>query len=84
MSKRGRDRSGFDLEALAKPTDGLQRLRDRAGVVSALYTAAMLDGDVTTHLLLREVGRTHPLSRTMAERIDTLRRWASGRTVSAR
>lgn len=43
MSKRGRDRSGFDLEALAKPTDGLQRLRDRAGVVHSRFAGRRRD-----------------------------------------
>lgn len=36
-----------------------------------------------TQHLLQEIAKTRPLSIVMAERIATLRQWASSRTVSA-
>lgn len=83
LGKRDLDPGGFDLAALSEASAGFSGSEIEQVVVSALYTAASLDGEVTTHLLLREVERTHPLSRTMAERIEALRRWARDRTVSA-
>lgn len=83
LSKRGLAAADFDLRPLGEATAGFSGSEIEQVVVSALYTAASLQGEVTTHLLLREVERTHPLSHTMAERIEALRRWARNRTVSA-
>ena len=34
-------------------------------------------------LLHEEIGRTHPLSETMAEKVTALRQWAQGRAARA-
>jgi len=52
-------------------------------IVSGLYTAFSVKTALSTELLLAELAATRPLSRTMQERLDDLRNWASKRTVSA-
>jgi hypothetical protein len=51
--------------------------------VSALYAAFAAGGDVTTELIVREIGATRPLSVVRAEEVASLRPWASTRTVPA-
>jgi len=52
-------------------------------VVSALYDAFSSHGELSTAIILDELSRTHPLSRTMGEQLDALRDWARDRTVPA-
>ncbi len=51
--------------------------------MSGLYAAFAAGTTLTTPLMVSEIGRTRPLSRTMAERLTELRAWASDRTVAA-
>lgn len=52
-------------------------------VVDSLYRAFQQDREPTTEDLLESVNRTTPLSKTMPERIQSLREWARGRAVPA-
>ena len=52
-------------------------------IVSALYTAFAGRRSLSGELLIKEIGRTRPLSVTMAERIQALREWAKDRAVFA-
>ncbi len=52
-------------------------------IVSALYTAFSENASLTTEIVLEEVRKTCPLSKTCFEHIQALRKWAEGRTVSA-
>ena len=83
LRKRKQDISRFDLVALAQATDGFSGAEIEETVVAGLYTAFAGGGELTTDSLLSEIQRTHPLSRTMSERLDALRQWASDRTVAA-
>ena len=86
LKKRSQDVAAFDLDALVAATDGFSGAEIEQAVVAALYTAfAGFAGGraLTSDLLLAEVASTQPLSRTMAERVDAIRDWAAGRTVSA-
>jgi hypothetical protein len=51
-------------------------------VVSALYTAQANNAPLANVHILGEIQKTRPLSVVMAERIESLRQWASGRTVA--
>jgi hypothetical protein len=52
-------------------------------VVSALYTAFSNGGPVDTAAIAHEIAATNPLSITMHEKVDAMRRWAEGRAVRA-
>jgi SpoVK/Ycf46/Vps4 family AAA+-type ATPase len=83
LSRRGYDPSLFDLRRLAETTDGFSGAEIEQVVVAALYAAFSKGGPLTMNLLLTESRKTRPLTKTRAEYIQTLRRWAKERTVSA-
>jgi len=83
LTRRGRDPRRFDLAGLAAATEGFSGAEIEQVIVSALYTAFSNSGPLSTDLLLEECKRTLPLSKTRAEHVEFLRRWAKGRTVSA-
>ena len=83
LRKRKQDVGRFDLAALAGATEGFSGAEIEETVVAGLYTAFSGGVELTSELLLTEIRRTRPLSRTMAERLDALRQWASDRTVAA-
>lgn len=73
----------FDLTELAAASEGFSGAELEQAVVAALYAAKARNIEVEQKLLLSEMQRTVPLSVLMAERLQTLRQWAKGRTVSA-
>jgi hypothetical protein len=83
LELRGHDPADFDLRALAERARGFSGSELEQVVVSAQYAAFATGGGITAAALDAEIGRTKPLAVTMAERIEALRRWARGRTVSA-
>ncbi|NBR28769.1 MAG: ATPase, partial [Betaproteobacteria bacterium] len=52
-------------------------------VVAAIYEALSEKKPLSTEHIAGEIGRTRPLSVVMAEKVEALRAWAAGRTVSA-
>ncbi len=83
LKNRRQDPSGFDLDALARASAGFSGAEIEQVVVSSLLTAFASETLPSTESLIREVELTVPLSRTMAERIESMRSWAKGRAVSA-
>jgi len=83
LRKRGFKTKAFDLDGLAQLADGFSGAEIEQVVVAGAYTAFADGSPLTTELLLREAASTQPLSRTRAEEMDALRRWARERTVSA-
>jgi SpoVK/Ycf46/Vps4 family AAA+-type ATPase len=83
LSKRGQEAERFDLPGLGAATEGFSGSEIEQVIVAGLYTAFTEKGELSTDGLLREVAATRPLSRMMAEKIQTLRAWAEGRTVRA-
>ncbi|MFO0872451.1 MAG: AAA family ATPase [Phycisphaerales bacterium] len=79
LAKRGRDAANFDVEALAVAADGFSGAEIEQAVISALYDAFALGRELTTDDVLQAMRETVPLSRTMSERIASLRAWADGR-----
>jgi SpoVK/Ycf46/Vps4 family AAA+-type ATPase len=73
----------FDVDALARQSEGFSGAEIEQTVVSALYEGHAAQAPVTTDMVAQELRRTRPLSVTMAERVEELRAWAVGRTVSA-
>ncbi len=83
LLRRGQAPESFDLQALVVATEGFSGAEIEQVVVSALYTAFAAKTGLATAHLLHEATLTRPLSRTMKEKVDALREWASTRTVSA-
>lgn len=83
LKKRQRDPASFDLGALASRTEGFSGAELEQVVVGALYAAFAAEEDLSSAHLLEEAEKTRPLSVTMSEPIERLRRWALHRTVMA-
>jgi SpoVK/Ycf46/Vps4 family AAA+-type ATPase len=82
LDKRELDKSGIDIDLLAKLAEGFSGAEIEQLVVSAIYAATTENAVIETGDLVREVGKTKPLSVLMAEKINALREWAAKRTVS--
>jgi AAA+ superfamily predicted ATPase len=83
LAKRELKPAEFDLEALARASEGFSGAEIEQAIVSALYLANADDGIVTQAHVERALGETRPLSVLMAEQVGALRDWARDRTVSA-
>jgi SpoVK/Ycf46/Vps4 family AAA+-type ATPase len=83
LDKRKVDWSGFSMGALADASAGFSGAEIEQVVVSALYSAHAEGGEVNEARLLGEIRNTRPLSVLMAEQVQSLRHWASSRTVPA-
>ncbi|HPB31382.1 MAG TPA: AAA family ATPase, partial [Candidatus Sumerlaeota bacterium] len=73
LSKRNRDITNFNLDALAEASDGFSGSEIEQAVVSALYDAFDTERDITTDSILKAIGDTYPLSVTMSEAITRRR-----------
>jgi len=83
LEKRELTADEFDLGRLVEASDGFSGAEIEQAVVAALYSAHALNEKMNTQHLLHELKSTRPLSITMAEKINSLREWASERTVPA-
>jgi SpoVK/Ycf46/Vps4 family AAA+-type ATPase len=82
LVNRRNDPADFDLRALAAASDGFSGAEIEQAIVAALYAAHARKQPLTTSLIGDELEQTRPLSVVMAERVEALRTWASGRTVA--
>jgi len=83
LAKRERDPSAFDVEDLARCSPGFSGAELEQAIVAGLYTAFDEGREVDTATLRQEIEAAIPLSVTMSERVNALRRWAHGRAVQA-
>ncbi|NCA68529.1 MAG: AAA family ATPase [Sphingobacteriia bacterium] len=83
LRRRGLDPARFDLDRLAEASAGFTGAGIEQTVVSALYAEESAAEPLTTETLLGEIDSTQPLSVVMHEQLQSLRAWASGRTVPA-
>jgi SpoVK/Ycf46/Vps4 family AAA+-type ATPase len=83
LNKRGKNISEFDLDSIVSKTEGYSGSEIEQVIVSGLYTAFSNNVELGTDILLKEISSTKPLAVTMKDRIDYLRHWAKGKTVSA-
>jgi AAA+ superfamily predicted ATPase len=79
LKKRRRDPARFDLVQLSAAAEGFSGAEIEQAVISALYDAFYLGRDLQTDDILKSIRETVPLSKTMSERISSLRAWADGR-----
>jgi SpoVK/Ycf46/Vps4 family AAA+-type ATPase len=83
LARRKVQADGFDLEALARDSEGFSGAEIEQALVSALYEAHASGNKLSTEVIAAELRHTRPLSVTMGEQIETLRAWAAERTVAA-
>ena len=83
LRRRGHLPERFDLGLLATASDGFSGSEIEQAIIAALYTSFSARTEFGTSVISEELARTHPLSQTMAEKVEALREWAHGRTVSA-
>lgn len=83
LRRRRRNPADFDLERLAKVSEGFSGSEIEQAIISALYDAFDEDREVTTEDIVRNIQVAVPLSRTMREQIQALREWARTRARPA-
>jgi hypothetical protein len=83
VRKRGRDPAAYDLDALARATEGFSGSELEQAVISGLYDAFADGKELAGAHLARAVSDSLPLSTTMREEIERLRDWARTRTRAA-
>ncbi len=81
LQKRSLNPVKFDLDALAKATDGFSGSEIEQAIVSAMYTVHAEAREASQADLLAEIQQTRPLSVLMAEKVEEFREWATDRTV---
>lgn len=77
--KKNRSISDFDLNELAKKTSGLTGAEIQSIIADALFESFSNKEKLSNKLILAEKDKITPLSRVMAEKIESLRSWAKNR-----
>ena len=83
LEKRRSDISRFDLEQLAKLSEGFSGAEIEQVLVAAMYDAFAQDREFTQLDIIAALKATLPLSRTMTEQVNALREWAHQRARPA-
>ncbi|MEI6369345.1 MAG: AAA family ATPase [Nostocales cyanobacterium ELA608] len=83
LTKRREEIARFDLEQLAKMSDGFSGAEIEQAVVAAMYEAFAQDREFTQLDIIAALKSTLPLSRTMQEQVTALRDWARQRARPA-
>lgn len=83
INKRNQDPSTFQLDQLAKSTNGFSGAEIEQVVASGMYKAFNEQRKFNDQDLYVEIAKTVPLATTMAEQIKTIKRWADTRAVKA-
>ena len=83
LSKRRREIARFDIEQLAKVSDGFSGAEIEQALIAAMYEAFAQDREFTQLDIIAAIKATLPLSRTMTEQVTALRDWARQRARPA-
>jgi AAA+ superfamily predicted ATPase len=79
LAKRKRNPAKFDLDGLARMSEGFSGAEIEEAIISGLYDAFSKGTDLDTAILKIGIAETVPLSKTMSEELNRLRNWAQGR-----
>lgn len=77
LAKRHRDPRAFDIEALARQSEGFSGSELESVVVDGLHTAFGADRDLTTEDIAEALRATKPLSILYPEQIQSIRSWGA-------
>lgn len=83
LRKRQQAPERFELELLARASEGFSGAEIEQAVVAGLYRCVADKVELDTRHILHEIAATRPLSVLMAEKLAQLRLWAAERTVPA-
>lgn len=83
LRKRKQDPKKYNLNDLAKATEGYVGAEIEQCVISALFEAFQQNRQLIMDDLMKGIGRMVPLSKTMQEDIKRIKRWAFNRAVLA-
>jgi AAA+ superfamily predicted ATPase len=83
LARRGRNPAVFDLDDLARHSDGFSGAEIEEAIISALYDAFSRQAELDQETLRNALAETVPLSKTMHEELSRLRGWAHGRARPA-
>lgn len=83
LNKRRTDIGRFDLQQLAKVSDGFSGAEIEQALIAAMYEAFAQDREFTQLDIIAAIKSTLPLSRTMTEQVTALRDWARQRARPA-
>ncbi len=74
LSKRNRDTRDFNMELLAQKSEGFSGSEIEQVIVSSIFDTLSDDVDFNSDLILKNIKETFPLSVSMKERLDLLRK----------
>ena len=83
LGKRRSDITRFDLEQLAKISEGFSGAEIEQAIIAAMYDAFAKDREFNQLDIIAAIKATLPLSRTMLEQVTALRYWARQRARTA-
>ncbi|MGK7903160.1 MAG: AAA family ATPase [Hormoscilla sp.] len=83
LGKRRREIDRFDIEQLAKVSDGFSGAEIEQALIAAMYEAFAQDREFSQLDIIAAIKATLPLSRTMSEQVTALRDWARQRARPA-
>ncbi len=83
LKKRKRDPKKFDIDQLATESEGRSGAEIEQAIVAGMHNAFAVREQVSTEHLVNAMKGSPPLSVTMREKVEALRKWASGRCVPA-
>jgi SpoVK/Ycf46/Vps4 family AAA+-type ATPase len=83
LLQRNQDPKVFDVPRIVAATHGYSGAEIEQAIIASLYKAAAKGDALTTDMVVDAAKNSPPLSVTMRERVDELRRWAKGRCVPA-
>ncbi|MBO1351131.1 MAG: AAA family ATPase [Hormoscilla sp. GUM202] len=83
LGKRRRDIERFDIEQLAKVSDGFSGAEIEQAMIAAMYEAFAQDREFIQLDIIAAIKATLPLSRIMSEQVTALRDWARQRARPA-
>ena len=83
LSKRKMKPEDFDIKGLAQTSAGFSGAEIEEAIISAMFDAFYEKEKLTTQRIIESLQQSVPLSKTMSEDIDELRKWSEGRARAA-
>ncbi|RYD34259.1 MAG: AAA family ATPase [Verrucomicrobiaceae bacterium] len=83
LGRRGRRAERFDVAVLAENSRDFSGAEIEEAIISGMHDAFYAGRELETADVLKALGETVPLARTMDEQINRLRSWAGGRARDA-
>lgn len=83
INKNKRNADNFNIEELADACKQFSGAEIEEAIKEALFMAYDKGEDIDTKYVKQAITKTYPLSRTMKEKIEQMRKWAEARAVFA-